>query len=166
MCLSGRPRSSCPLLPSNTMQAQIWASSIPLHLSHPSSATPYILFVPRLSYLPLLLPRLSAFYNTSISSFSHEGIQLKNLPVGLLCDLYQPDLPWRLELADGPLFDIHDTFINSVKEVRLAKMSAGLTGLLVDAICRQTSLAMAQPRVSCQCPKRTLRGCGTPYRIV
>jgi autophagy-related protein 5 len=43
---------------------------------------------------------------------------LKNLPVGLLYDLYQPELPWPLDLGDGPLFDIHDTYINSVKEVR------------------------------------------------
>jgi len=52
----------------------------------------------------------------SASSFAHEGILLKNLPVGLLFDLYQPELPWRLTLGDGPLFDIHDTFMNSVKE--------------------------------------------------
>jgi hypothetical protein len=59
---------------------------------------------------------LTLFFGPA-SSFSYEGILLKNLPVGLLCDLYQPELPWRLALGDGPLFDIHDTFINSVKEV-------------------------------------------------
>jgi autophagy-related protein 5 len=98
------------------MQSQIWESNIPLHITHPSSSIPYLVQVPRLSYLPLLLPRLTSFFG-SASSFSHEGILLKNLPVGLLCDLYQPELPWRLVLGDGPLFDIHDTFINSVKEV-------------------------------------------------
>jgi autophagy-related protein 5 len=98
------------------MQARIWASTIPLHITHPSSPVPYLIQVPRLSYLPLLLPRLAAFYGPC-SSFSYQDIPLKNLPVGLLCDLYQPDLPWRLALADGPLFDIHDTYINSVKEV-------------------------------------------------
>jgi autophagy-related protein 5 len=58
---------------------------------------------------------LTSFFGPA-TSFSYEGILLKNLPVGLLCDLYQPELPWRLTLGDGPLFDIHDTFINSVKE--------------------------------------------------
>jgi hypothetical protein len=59
---------------------------------------------------------LTLFFGPA-SSFSYESILLKNLPVGLLCDLYQPELPWRLSLGDGPLFDIHDTFMNSVKEV-------------------------------------------------
>jgi autophagy-related protein 5 len=98
------------------MQSQIWGSTIPLHISHPSSETPYLIAVPRLSYLPLLLPRLTSFFGPA-SSFSYQDILLKNLPVGLLYDLYQPELPWRLELGDGPLFDIHDTYINSVKEV-------------------------------------------------
>ena len=100
----------------DAMQAQIWDSTIPLHITHPSSPIPYLIQVPRLSYLPLLLPRLTLFFGPA-SSFSYEGIVLKNLPVGLLRDLYQPSLPWRLVLGSGPLFDIHDTFINSVKEV-------------------------------------------------
>ena len=100
----------------HAMQSQIWASTIPLYIIHPSSPIPYLIQVPRLSYLPLLLPRLTSFFGPS-SSFSYQGILLKNLPVGLLFDLYQPELPWRLELGDGPLFDIHDTYINSVKEV-------------------------------------------------
>ncbi|PMD25305.1 hypothetical protein NA56DRAFT_642336 [Hyaloscypha hepaticicola] len=102
-------------LTNDAMQSQIWDSTIPLQLTHPSSPIPYLIQVPRLSYLPLLLPRLTLFFGPA-SSFSYEGILLKNLPVGLLCDLYQPPLPWRLVLGDGPLFDIHDTFINSVKE--------------------------------------------------
>jgi autophagy-related protein 5 len=119
------------------MQPQIWASTIPLYITHPSCALPYILHVQRLSYLPLLLPRLLSFFSSTgrgrgsgdgdgegnggpeivASSFSYEGILLKNLPVGLLFDLYEPALPWRLTLGDGPLFDMHDTFMNSVKEV-------------------------------------------------
>lgn len=101
------------------MQSQIWAATIPLHITHPSSPIPYLIQFPRLSYLPLLLPRLTSFFGPA-TSFSYEGILLKNLPVGLLCDLYQPELPWRLTLGDGPLFDIHDTFMNSVKEVCLS----------------------------------------------
>jgi autophagy-related protein 5 len=119
------------------VQSRIWASTIPLYITHPACTLPYVLHVPRLSYLPLLLPRLLNFFSAVgrgdgdsgnggdgrggseivASSFSHEGILLRNLPVGLLFDLYQPTLPWRLTLGDGPLFDIHDTFMNSVKEV-------------------------------------------------
>ncbi|KAM0129427.1 hypothetical protein ACHAPC_000839 [Botrytis cinerea] len=98
------------------MQSLIWASSIPLYITHPSSTIPYLINIPRVSYLPLLFPRLISFFGENVTSFSYEGILLKNLPVGLLCDLYQPELPWRIELGDGPSFDIHDTFINSVKE--------------------------------------------------
>jgi len=100
----------------HAMQSQIWASTIPLHITHPSSDIPYLIQVPRLSYLPLLLPRLTSFFGPC-SSFSYQDILLKNLPVGLLFDLYQPELPWHITLGDGPLFDIHDTYINSVKEV-------------------------------------------------
>lgn len=103
------------------MQSRIWASSIPLHLIHPSSETPYLIQIPRLSYLPLLLPRLTTFFGP-VTSFSYQDILLKNLPIGLLYDLYQPDLPWRLELGNGPLFDIHDTYINSVKEVGILSL--------------------------------------------
>lgn len=99
----------------------IWSSSIPLHISHPSSPVPYIIHAPRVSYLALLLPRLSTFFPPA-TTFHYEDILLKNLPIGLLYDLYQPELPWRLTLGDGVLYDIHDTFINSVKEVR--KLSA------------------------------------------
>ncbi|KAI9744002.1 MAG: autophagy protein 5 [Claussenomyces sp. TS43310] len=97
------------------MQSQIWDSTIPLWITHPDSTTPYVVHAPRLSYLPLLLPRLISTFGSG-SSFAHEDILLKNLPVGLLHDLYQPELPWRLALGHGPLFDIHDTFMNSVKE--------------------------------------------------
>lgn len=106
------------------MQSQIWASSIPLHITHHSSPTPYLISVPRLSYLPLLLPRLTSFFGTA-SSFSYQQIPLKTLPVGLLYDLYKPELPWRLELENGLLFDVHDTYINSVKEVRSETVSYG-----------------------------------------
>lgn len=72
--------------------------------------------MPRISYLALLLPRLSTFF-PSATTFHYEDIPLKNLPIGLLFDLYQPELPWHLTLGDGVLYDIHDMFINSVKEV-------------------------------------------------
>ncbi|CAH0015988.1 unnamed protein product [Clonostachys rhizophaga] len=98
----------------------LWNARIPLHITHPSSPTsPFIVSVPRFSYLALLLPRLSAFFSTPCSSFHFEDVQLRNLAVGLLVDLYQPHLPWRLTVNDGVGWDIGDTFINSVKEASL-----------------------------------------------
>ncbi|KAJ1326709.1 autophagy-related protein 5 [Microdochium nivale] len=75
-------------------------------------------------------PRLGAFFAAAAaadnnnnsnnllpcSSFHHEGVLLRNLAVGLLADLYQPTLPWRLTVAGGPGWDIADTFLNSAKE--------------------------------------------------
>jgi autophagy-related protein 5 len=109
----------------NAMQSLIWAATIPLYITHPDSSLPYVIHAPRLSYLPLLLPRLTSFFGQA-SSFAHEGILLKNLPIGLLYDLYKPDLPWRLTLGDGPLFDVHDTFMNSVKEVGRSALQSPL----------------------------------------
>lgn len=98
----------------------LWSSQIPLHITHPASPnTPFIVCVPRFSYLALLVPRLSLFFRASCSSFHFEHVQLRNLPVGLLVDLYQPSLPFRLTVSDGIAWDIGDTFLNSVKEVSL-----------------------------------------------
>jgi hypothetical protein len=96
----------------------LWGLQVPLHITHASRpAAPFIVSVPRFSYLALLLPRLSAYYGVPCSSFHHEEIQLRNLAVGLLVDLYQPAaLPWRLVVGDGPEWDIADTFTNSAKE--------------------------------------------------
>jgi autophagy-related protein 5 len=98
----------------------LWGLQVPLHITHRSRPAdpPFIVSVPRFSYLAFLLPRLSAYYaGEACSSFHHEEIQLRNLAVGLLVDLYQPaSLPWRLVVADGPEWDIADTFTNAAKE--------------------------------------------------
>lgn len=102
---------------SHTIPQALWNARIPLHITHTSSpATPLIVSFPRFSYLSLLLPRLSAFFGTPCSSFHFEGVQLRNLAVGLLVDLYQPTLPWRLTVSEGLGWDISDTFLNSAKE--------------------------------------------------
>lgn len=104
----------------------LWDFRVPLYITHKGaqaeddsgSRSPFITSVPRFSYLAQLQPRLSCFFgDLPCSSFHHEGIQLRNLPVGLLVDLYQPRLPWRLEVGDGDEWDIGDTFLNGVKEV-------------------------------------------------
>ncbi|KAK7413395.1 autophagy protein 5 [Neonectria punicea] len=95
----------------------LWNARIPLHITHPSSpTTPFITSIPRFSYLALLLPRLSTFFDSPCSSFHFEDVQLRNLAVGLLVDLYQPPLPWRLTVNEGVGWDIADTFLNCVKE--------------------------------------------------
>lgn len=105
------------IMPSSIPQT-LWNARIPLSITHSASPTnPFIVSVPRFSYLALLLPRLSAFFGTPCSSFHFEDVQLRNLAVGLLVDLYQPSLPWRLTVNDGVGWDISDTFLNSAKEV-------------------------------------------------
>ncbi|KAJ2955633.1 hypothetical protein NQ176_g11388 [Zarea fungicola] len=102
----------------------LWDAKIPVHITHPTAPnTPFITSVPRFSYLALLLPRLSAFFNTPCSSFHFENVLLRNLAVGLLVDLYQPSLPWRLVVNDGVSWDISDTFLNAAKEVTKALSS-------------------------------------------
>lgn len=103
---------------SSPIPQALWSTQIPLHITHPASpTTPFITSIPRFSYLALLVPRLSTFFNSPCSSFHFEDVQLRNLAVGLLVDLYQPSLPWRLTVNDGVGWDIADTFLNCVKEV-------------------------------------------------
>ncbi|KXH63741.1 autophagy protein Apg5 [Colletotrichum nymphaeae SA-01] len=95
----------------------LWSAQIPLHITHPSAPnTPLVTSLPRFSYLALLVPRCSAFFRHPVSAFHHEDLLLRNLPLGLLVDLYQPTLPWRLTVSDGDSWDIGDTFLNCVKE--------------------------------------------------
>ncbi|KAL2175851.1 autophagy protein Apg5-domain-containing protein [Thermothelomyces heterothallicus CBS 202.75] len=113
-----RRDSNTPDTASTSLPRILWSLQVPLYITHASKSTdPFIVSVPRFSYLALLVPRLTAYYGLPCSSFHHEEIQLRNLAVGLLVDLYQPaSLPWRLVVSDGPEWDIADTFTNSAKE--------------------------------------------------
>jgi len=104
--------------PNAHLAQTLWSLQIPLYITHAldESKPPFIVSVPRFSYLAFLLPRLTTYFGLPCSSFHHEEVQLRNLAVGLLVDLYQPSLPWKLVVADGPEWDIADTFTNSVKE--------------------------------------------------
>ncbi|KAK3378603.1 autophagy protein Apg5-domain-containing protein [Podospora didyma] len=117
---SPQPSRSAAPSSSASIPQTLWDLQIPLHITHasqPTGAAPFITSVPRFGYLALLLPRLTAFNaGAPCSSFHHEDVQLRNLAVGLLVDLYQPVLPWRLVVGDGPEWDIGDTFMNSAKE--------------------------------------------------
>ncbi|KAL2129213.1 hypothetical protein VTI74DRAFT_8077 [Chaetomium olivicolor] len=113
---SDNPATTTTITP---LSQTLWSLQVPLHITHASqpTASPFVVCVPRFSYLAFLLPRLTAYYGVPCSSFHHEEIQLRNLAVGLLVDLYQPEtLPWRLVVGDGPEWDIADTFTNSAKE--------------------------------------------------
>ncbi|KAJ9156147.1 Autophagy protein 5 [Pleurostoma richardsiae] len=119
--LSPSPRIDDPYRASGASIPQtLWSLQVPLLITHASrpAAPPFVASVPRFSYLALLLPRVAAYFaGLPCSSFHHEEVQLRNLPVGLLVDLYQPrQLPWRLVVGDGDEWDIGDTFINGVKE--------------------------------------------------
>ncbi|KAL5584925.1 hypothetical protein FOVSG1_014314 [Fusarium oxysporum f. sp. vasinfectum] len=129
---------------SSSITQALWNARIPLHITHPASpTTPFITSIPRFSYLALLIPRLSTFFNSPCSSFHFEDVQLRNLAVGLLVDLYQPRLPWRLTVNDGVGWDIADTFLNCVKEAdfirngnanQIMKMSKDNTTQLWNAV--------------------------------
>ncbi|KUI73063.1 Autophagy protein 5 [Cytospora mali] len=95
----------------------LWNLRVSLFITHKAApSTPFITSVPRFAYLAQLLPRASAFFGVPCSSFHHEEVQLRNLAVGLLVDLYQPRLPWVLQVGEGDEWDIRDTFLNGVKE--------------------------------------------------
>ncbi|MCJ1253077.1 autophagy protein 5 [Lignoscripta atroalba] len=115
------------------LQESVWNGSLPLEIRlSPSDcrvydqADPYLIHYHRLSYLPLLLPRLHTFFHPFLIDpvipsqdgwFSFEGVPLKwHYPIGLLYDLFSgsspsqapnqrpfsedtPDpLPWKLVL--------------------------------------------------------------------
>ncbi|KAL8706156.1 MAG: hypothetical protein Q9201_000791 [Fulgogasparrea decipioides] len=102
---------------STTLQDAIWDGSIPLDIRlSPSEcrvydqADPYLIQYPRLSYLPLLLPRLHAFFSSFLIDptvrshegwFSYENVPLKwHYPVGLLYDLFSGALPAQASSSD------------------------------------------------------------------
>ncbi|KAG9251449.1 ATG5 protein [Emericellopsis atlantica] len=129
---------------SPSLSAALWRSTVPVHITHPNHPnTPFITSLPRFSYLALLLPRLSTFFGVSISSFHYEDVQLRNLAVGVLVDLYDPVLPWRVTVGEGGGWDIGDTFLNSAKEAdfvrngnanQIMKMSKDDTTALWNAV--------------------------------
>ncbi|KAL1304678.1 hypothetical protein AAFC00_003634 [Neodothiora populina] len=122
------------------LQAKVWSGHLPLEIRLAASdcrsydqADPYLINVPRLSYLPFIFPRLHAFFSSSLIDptvapheawLSFEGVPLKwHYPVGLLYDLHcgmQADsdeqdlgqeegngdvIPWKITLhfTDYPL---------------------------------------------------------------
>lgn len=137
------PPSPPPPLP---LPQALWTLHIPLHITHLSSPSspPLITSLPRFSYLPLLLPRLSSFFHLPCSSFLHDAagpvpIPLRQqLPLGLLADLYQPHLPWRLVAVAGDGDGegegegiVSDAFMNSAKEADFVRNgnARGIMGL-------------------------------------
>ncbi|KAL8737790.1 MAG: hypothetical protein Q9181_001353 [Wetmoreana brouardii] len=100
-----------------TLQDAIWDGSVPLDIRlSPSEcrvydqADPYLIQYPRLSYLPLLLPRLHAFFSSFLIDpnvrshegwFSYENVPLKwHYPVGLLYDLFSGASPAQASNSD------------------------------------------------------------------
>ncbi|GAB1202157.1 autophagy protein 5 [Aspergillus pseudonomiae] len=116
----------------NSIQKAVWDGRLPLQIRLAPSESriydqsdPYLISYPRISYLPSLLPRLRAFFASSLIDpssqahdgwFSFEGVPLKwHLPIGLLYDLYagadpaskgtvEPeDAGWDIDNEDSPL---------------------------------------------------------------
>ncbi|RMZ82967.1 hypothetical protein DV737_g1830, partial [Chaetothyriales sp. CBS 132003] len=116
------------------LQQKIWDARLPLeiHLSRDesrqyTSTPPYLTSIPRLSYLPLLLPRLHRYFipwliadAAAISPdegyFTFDGIPLKwHFPIGLLYDISTPTGDAVIGINPSPVV-LHDAFINSLKE--------------------------------------------------
>ncbi|MCJ1366502.1 autophagy protein 5 [Acarospora aff. strigata] len=107
------------------VQKAIWNGSLPLEIRlSPTDcriyekSDRYLIQYPRLSYLPLILPRLHAFFKPDLINpdvlphegwFSFEGVPLKwHYPVGLLYDLFSGATPTssRQEKSDKVNDDI------------------------------------------------------------
>ncbi|EXJ65296.1 hypothetical protein A1O7_01637 [Cladophialophora yegresii CBS 114405] len=90
-----------------SLQRAVWQARLPLQIRLAASecrtfdgADPYLISLPRLSYLPLLLPRLHTFFSSSLIAepdsispysgvFTYDDVPLKwHLPLGLLYDVY------------------------------------------------------------------------------
>ncbi|KAK5461070.1 Autophagy protein 5 [Exophiala xenobiotica] len=116
------------------LQRTVWQARLPLEIRLAASESrtfdgthPYLIAFPRLSYLPLLLPRLHSFFSSSLIAdpetvspfagyFTYDNVPLKwHLPLGLLYDIYvlstqdaSPDqassaaLPFKLTLHFQP----------------------------------------------------------------
>ncbi|KAK8168017.1 autophagy protein Apg5-domain-containing protein [Phyllosticta citrichinensis] len=99
------------------VQKQIWNGSIPLQISLASTdcrtfdeSDPYLIQVPRLSYIPFLLGRLHAFFAPSLINpdvqpsqgwLSFEDVPLKwHHPIGLLYDLYSGAEPFNAHASN------------------------------------------------------------------
>ncbi|KAF1984553.1 hypothetical protein K402DRAFT_447573 [Aulographum hederae CBS 113979] len=87
------------------LQQKIWQGTVPLEIRLSASecrtydqSDPYLIQIPRLTYVPLLLTRLHAFFTSSLIDpsvpasagwLSYEDVPLKwHYPIGLLWDLY------------------------------------------------------------------------------
>ncbi|KAF6839459.1 autophagy protein 5 [Colletotrichum plurivorum] len=158
----------------DSLPQTLWRAQIPLHITHPSRPnSPLVTSLPRFSYLALLAPRCAAFFRSPVSAFHHEDLLLRNLPLGLLVDLYQPSLPWRLTVSDGDSWDIGDTFLNCVKEAdfvrygnakRIMSLSKSDTSSLWNAVvdndfpsfARVNALLLNAPTPLRNVPLRTL----------
>ncbi|KAF9629930.1 2-nitropropane dioxygenase NPD [Lasiodiplodia theobromae] len=103
----------------SALQKQIWSGSIPLEIRLASTecrtyddSDPYLIQVPRLSYIPFLLPRLHAFFAPSLIDpdvhpskgwLSYSDVPLKwHHPLGLLYDLYSGFEPYTPDSLHQP----------------------------------------------------------------
>ncbi|KAH7062301.1 autophagy protein 5 [Macrophomina phaseolina] len=103
----------------SALQKQIWSGSIPLEIRLASTecrtydeSDPYLIQVPRLSYIPFILSRLHAFFtpflidpdvDPSQGWLSYDDVPLKwHHPIGLLYDLYSGAEPFTPDTLTAP----------------------------------------------------------------
>ncbi|KAK3178282.1 hypothetical protein OEA41_000415 [Lepraria neglecta] len=113
------------------LQSSVWDGSLPIEIRLSASecrvydqADPYLIQYPRLSYLPFLLPRLHAFFSSSLIDpdlipydgwFSFEDVPLKwQYPLGLLYDLFSGASPSQasgLDVQDRSSSDEQEDYL-------------------------------------------------------
>jgi len=108
-----------------SLQKKIWQGRVPLEIRLANDdcrtydkSESYICFAHRISYLPLLIPRLVAFFRSSLIHeadpsqvwFSFEEVPLKwHYPIGLLFDLYSPVKDELIIASGAGRLDVDET---------------------------------------------------------
>lgn len=128
------PAANPPASRLSALQERVWRGALPLEIRLAAAdcrtytdSPPYLILYPRLSYLAFLLPRLHAFFLTSLIDphvaphaawLEFEGVPLKwHYPAGLLFDLFagveafaSTTVPQPLSLATSiPVNEAYDT---------------------------------------------------------
>ncbi|KAK7522255.1 autophagy protein 5 [Phyllosticta citriasiana] len=124
------------------VQKQIWNGSIPLQITLASTdcrtydeSDPYLIQVPRLSYIPFLLARLHAFFAPSLINpdvqssqgwLSFEEVPLKwHHPIGLLYDLYSGAEPFNAHGSSDDSLSHHDALPSKPSPASPTSSSSG-----------------------------------------
>lgn len=131
------------------VRRKLWDGKIPIQFVLDScdrincAAKPYFAMLSRISYFPLVLPRVLQFFGTAVEQISRDSVWLQygtvpikwHYPIGVLFDLLKDDdtLPWTVtvrttefpkELIRWSRDSMESSFIQSIKEADYLKHKA------------------------------------------